>query len=152
MKICVNCTYYRARKTEYADGDCHRLPPNGDNITNEFHWCGEHVGIVFDAMQKDYEIVYVPDDRGQPHQDLFFVIYKGAKISADEIELRLNRLSELEKQNDDISALVLNWTEKVIELSEHVDKNESWDNGYCQGKLEGVELCRDGISDIWKEG
>jgi len=30
--------------------------------------------------------------------------------------------------------------------------NEPLDNGYCQGKLEGVELCRDGISDIWKEG
>jgi len=98
----------------------------------------------------DYESVELDFEPDEPSE--FAIFYKGGQISMNEIVLRLNRLSELEKQNDAISALVLNWTEKVIELSEHVDKNESWDNGYCQGKLEGVEMCRDGISDIWKEG
>jgi len=99
---------------------------------------------------KDYESVELDFEPDEPSE--FGIFYKGRQVSMYEIVLRLNRLSELEKQNDAISALVLNWTEKVIELSEHVDKNESWDNGYCQGKLEGVEMCRDGISDIWKEG
>ena len=98
----------------------------------------------------DYESVELDFEPDEPSE--FAIFYKGGQISMNEIVLRLNRLSELEKQNDAISALVLNWTEKVIELSENVDKNEPWDNGYCQGKLEGVEMCRDGISDIWKEG
>ena len=106
MKNCVDCTYYRVRKTEYSDGDCHRLPPNGYNITNETHWCGEYVST----------------------------------------------LSALEKHNDSISMLVLCWTEEIARIDDRSPEISDYDNGYNSGYLQGIEWCRDGVSDVWKEG
>ena len=80
----------------------------------------------------------------------FAIFYKGGQISMNEIVLRLNRLSYLEKQNDDISMLVLNWTEKTLDV--RVDEIKDYDQGYQRGYHDGIDECRENMTEIWSEG
>ena len=100
------------------------------------HHASPHMILEYESV----EMEVANDD--EPQLGIF---YKGGQIMLAEIVLRLNRLSALERQNDQISAMVLDWTEKVVEYNECT---QDYDRGYVRG----VEYCRDGISDIWAEG
>ena len=115
-----------------------------DSLTDVFLEVFGHMPLgAATKHQQDYESVELEVATGEP--DEFGIFYKGGQISMDEIVLRLNRLSHLEKQNDDISMLVLNWTEKVCDT--YVGDQYEWVEGYHAG----INECRENISEIWKE-
>jgi len=97
----------------------------------------EHYG---DSRETDYESVRFDDS----DDNEFCIFYQGGQISMNEIVLRLNRLSALEKQIDDISGLVLLWTEQI---ADYTIASQDYDRGY----IRGVESCRDSISGVWHE-